>query len=147
VIAYPAKFVWEEDGITVTFPDLPEIVTAGYSEPEALQYAVDAMGTALTEYINRRRAIPKPSKARGKGMRLVALPALAEAKLRLYEVMRRKRLRKADLARRMGVQASQIDRLLDLNHSSRLEQVEDALRVLDKRLVVSVANATLHAGA
>jgi antitoxin HicB len=138
MIAYPAKFECAKDGITVTFPDIPEAITCGYSEAEAMEYAVDAIITAFSEYIKRRRDIPQPSKARGKDMRMVILPALEEAKIRLYEAMRQAGVRKAELARRMGLQKSQVDRLLDLRHRSRLDQIEAALAKLHKRLVVHV---------
>jgi len=138
MLAYPAKFTREEHGFTVTFPDLAEAIACGETEREAMEFAVDALETVLSEYIKRRRDLPRASKARGKGTRLVELPALAEAKVRLYEAMRQRHMRKADLARRIGWQPSQIDRLLDLHHSSRLQQVEEALRGLDKRLVVGV---------
>jgi antitoxin HicB len=103
-----------------------------------MEYAVDAIITVFTEYIKRRQAIPRASKARGKSMRMVVLPALEEAKIRLYEAMRETGVRKADLARRMGWQKSQVDRLLDLRHRSRLDQIEAALAKLHKRLVVNV---------
>jgi antitoxin HicB len=138
MIAYPAKFDSADDGITVTFPDIPEAIIDGYSEAEAMAYAVDAIITAFTEYIKRRRAIPRASKARGKTMRLVVLPALEEAKIRLYEAMRQAGVRKADLARRMGWQKNQVDRLLDLRHRSRLDHIEAALAKLHKRLVVHI---------
>ena len=138
MIAYPAKFDCDEDGITVTFPDIPEAITCGYSETEAMEYAVDAIITIFTEYIKRRRSIPRASKARGKDMRMVVLPALEEAKIRLYEAMRDTGVRKADLARRMGLQKSQVDRLLDLRHRSRLDQIEAALAKLHKRLTIHV---------
>jgi hypothetical protein len=38
----------------------------------------------------------------------------------------------------MGLQKSQVDRLLDLRHRSRLDQIEAALAKLHKRLVVHV---------
>ena len=138
MIAYPAKFDCEDDGVTVTFPDIPEAITCGYSEAEAMEYALDAIITIFTEYIKHRRAIPRGSKARGKGMRTVVLPALEEAKIRLYEAMRQAGVRKSELARRMGLQKSQVDRLLDLRHRSRLDQIEAALAKLHKRLVVHV---------
>jgi len=138
MIAYPAKFDCDEDGITVTFPDIPEAITCGYSEAEAMEYAVDAIITIFTEYIKRRRGIPRASKARGKDMRMVVLPALEEAKIRLYEAMHDTGVRKADLARRMGLQKSQVDRLLDLRHRSRLDQIEAALAKLHKRLTIHV---------
>ena len=129
MIVYPAKFDRAKDGITVTFPDIPEAITCGFSEREAMEYAVDAIITVFTEYIKRRQSIPRASKARGK---------LEEAKIRLYEAMRETGVRKADLARRMGLQKSQVDRLLDLRHRSRLDQIEAALAKLHKRLVVHV---------
>jgi antitoxin HicB len=140
MIAYPAKFAPEKKAINVTFPDLPEAITCGYSEEEAMEYAVDALEAILSDYIKRRRDIPKPGKARGKGMRLVALPALSEAKVRLYEAMRSQGVRKADLARRVGWHKSQMDRLLDLTHASRLDQIETALKGLHLRLAVQVEN-------
>jgi len=34
-----------------------------------------------------------------------------------------------------------VDRLLDLKHASRLDQIETALRALDKRLTIEVKDA------
>lgn len=42
------------------------------------------------------------------------------------------RVRKADLARQLGWHGPQIHRLLDLDHASRLDQIEAALAVLGK---------------
>jgi antitoxin HicB len=44
------------------------------------------------------------------------------------------------MARRLNCHLPQIDRLLDLNHASRLDQVEAAFRVLGKRLGIHVEN-------
>jgi antitoxin HicB len=147
MIVYPAKFTQAKDGVTVSFPGIPEAITCGYSEAQAEEYAVDALKTVLSEYIKRRREIPPP-KALAKGTRPVVLPALAEAKIRLYQAMRLAGVRKADLARRMGWQKSQVDRLLDLSHHSRLDQIEDALAALDKRLAIQIEDAprVLRAG-
>jgi antitoxin HicB len=138
MLSYPAQFTPEGRGFVVTFPDIPEAITDGDSDREAMEYAVDAIITAFSEYIKRRRDIPTPGKARGKDMRMVILPALEEAKIRLYEAMRQAGVREAELARRMGLQKSQVDRLLDLRHRSRLDQIEAALAKLHKRLVVHV---------
>ena len=50
-------------------------------------------------------------------------------------------IRKADLARKLDWRVTQIDRLLDLNHASRLDQIEAALAALKKRLIVDVEDA------
>lgn len=65
--------------------------------------------------------------------------------MRLYEVMRKQGVRKADLARRVRWNPSQVDRLLDLHHASRLDQIEQALSSLDKRLVVNVRDKVIYA--
>jgi antitoxin HicB len=55
--------------------------------------------------------------------------------------MRDRGVRKTELARRLGVHLPQVDRLLDLRHGSRLDQVEDALRAVGKELVLTVQDA------
>ena len=51
-------------GFVVTFPDIPEAITQGEDREEALLYAVDALETALSFYVDSRRALPVPSKAK-----------------------------------------------------------------------------------
>jgi antitoxin HicB len=139
---YPAKLTRDTNGtLLVTFPDVPEAITFGESEPDALQHASEALEAALSIYMDKRTDIPMPSRPRAGRLRWVGLSALSEAKVALYVEMRAAGIRKAELARRLGWQRSQVDRLLDLNHQSRLDQIEAALGVLNKRLSVRVENA------
>lgn len=140
VLAYPVKLNADENGtVVVTFPDVPEAVTFGETRNEALNRAVDALETALSMYVDDRRELPKPSPARGRAV--VAPTLLGCMKLELYQAMREAGLHKADLARRMGVYRPQVDRLLDLSHASRLDQIEAALASLGKRLAIAVRDA------
>jgi antitoxin HicB len=141
MLAYPAVFESEDDGFVVSFPNFPEAITEGNTADEAMEYAVDALQTILSEYINRRMDIPMPRQVRGKRVRWVRLPALAEAKIGVYRAMQANNIRKVDLARRLGWQKSLVDRLLDLRHASRLDQIEIALRALDKQLTVHIEDA------
>ena len=50
-------------------------------------------------------------------------------------------LRKVDLAGRLRIPKTVIDRLFDLNHHSRLEQIEAAFAALGKRLAVQIEDA------
>jgi antitoxin HicB len=90
-------------------------------------------------YMEDRQAIPQPSPFR-RGPN-VALPALTEAKLALYSAMRAGRISKTELARRLNCHLPQVDRLLDLGHSSRLDQLEGAFRTLGKQLTVQILDA------
>jgi antitoxin HicB len=69
------------------------------------------------------------------------MPALIEAKVRLYEAMRDAKVGKAELARRLDWHLPQVDRLLAMTHGSKLEQLEAAFRVLGKRLTVDVEDS------
>src|SRR3546814_20723388 len=107
---YPIKLTRADGAVMATCPDLPELASVGDTPDEALREAVDAIETTLQLYMQDRRGIPAPS-APKRGQRLVALPPLAVAKLGLYQAMQAKRMRKAALARFLGVHMPQFDRL------------------------------------
>jgi antitoxin HicB len=86
-----------------------------------------------------REDIPLPSPV--KRGAFVELPALTEAKVLLYGAMRVRGIGKAELARRMECHLPHIDRLLDLRHASRLDQMEKAFRALGKQLTIGIQQA------
>jgi len=59
-------------------------------------------------------------------------------KLELYRAMRAGSVPRAKLARRVGIRLSHLDRLLDLRHASRIDEIEAALAALGKRLDVAL---------
>ena len=59
---YPVTLTPDEGTVMVTFTDIPEAITFGLDEDEALLQAVDALESALTFYIEDRKALPTPSK-------------------------------------------------------------------------------------
>ena len=141
MLNYPVDLTRDtNDTILVSFPDIPEAHTFGEDEDEALLRAVDALQTALSMYIEDRREIPEPSSVAGEG-KTVALPALVEAKVILYQEMRRAGVRKSTLAQRLGWHMPQVDRLWDLNHASRLDQLEAAFAALNKQLTIEIRDA------
>ena len=137
MFCYPVTLTPDDNGtILVTFPDIPEAVTFGDDEDDALLRAVDALENMLVAKMVDREDIPTPSSTDDGPY--VQLSALTTAKVLLYQAMKQQNIRKAELARRLGWHAPQADRLLDLNHASRLDQIERALAVLGKHLDVSV---------
>ena len=137
---YPVKLKRVDGVVMVTSPDLPEFSSVGDTEEEALREALDGIETTLQMYMQDRLDIPMPSD-RKRGQRLVELLPLAVAKIGLYQVMQSKGLRKADLARLLGVHLPQVDRLLDLRHRSKLEQVDAALHAVGYRIELTVLAA------
>jgi len=137
---YPVKLTDTDGVVMVTCPDLPEFSSVGDSTDEALREAVDGIESMLQMYMQDRRDIPAPG-ARKRGQHLVCLPPLSVAKIGLYQAMQIRRMRKTDLARLLGVHLPQVDRLLDLRHRSKLEQVEAALNAVGYRIELAVLAA------
>jgi antitoxin HicB len=137
---YPVKLIHAGGVVMVTSPDLPEFSSVGDSKDEALREAIDGIETTLQMYMQDRRAIPIPS-VRKRGQQMVDLPPLAVAKIGLYQAMQTKGLRKADLARMLDMHLPQVDRLLDLRHISKLEQVEAAFNAVGYRIELAVLAA------
>ncbi|MFJ4068290.1 hypothetical protein ACIPW4_23730 [Pseudomonas sp. NPDC089996] len=57
------------------------------------------------------------------------------------DAMVEQRVSKTEMARRLGVNRPQVDRLVDLLHRSKIEQVEHALHVLGQRIELAVVTA------
>lgn len=140
MIQYPVNLNREGTRVLVSFPDFPNIHTFGDDEAQALARAVDAVETYLMAMIEDREPIPHSRRPK-RGQPIVALPALTEAKLELYRQMRAAKIGKAELARRLHCHLPQVDRLLDLGHGSRLDQIERALLAVGKRLTISIEDA------
>jgi antitoxin HicB len=139
--AYPVRLVRDQDGSYVAeVPDVPGTLTVGSSRQEALEWIQDALVVALSGYVEARKDIPPPSRPR-RGQPVVALPPLVAIKLVLYQAMRDQGLSQAELARRLGCDPRQVRRLLDLDHNSRLDLLERALKAVGKRLVVDIRDA------
>lgn len=134
---YPVTLKQDGNTVLVTFVDVPEAITFGADEEEALLQAVDALETGLSFYVDSRKALPVPSKPK-RGQKTVAPSALEGAKLAVYKEMMDQGMRKADLARRLGWHTPQVDRLFDLRHASKFEQIQSAASALGKRLVLSM---------
>ncbi len=134
---YPVILTPDDGTVLVTFPDVPEAITFGADTDEALLQAVDALESALSFYVDDRKPLPVPSKAK-RGQKTVRPSALECAKLGVYQAMTEQGIRKSELARRLGWHLPQVDRLFDLRHASRFDQIEAAARALGRHVEVTV---------
>lgn len=128
----------EEGGFVVTFPDVEPAITQGDDEADALFMAADVLSLALMDYVDRGVPLPKPKAHRGARYRTVRLPALISAKAELYSAFLKAGIGKAELARRLRIPRTNVDRLFDFQHQSRLDQIEAALAALGKELSLNV---------
>ncbi len=135
--AYPVDLHSEGDGgFWVSFPDIPEALTGGADRVEALEMAADCLEEALAAMITDGLAVPEPSPARGRP--IVTPGAVIAAKAALYEAMRESGLRKVELARALGCDEAEVRRMLSPRHRTKIGRLEEALRCVGKRLIVTV---------
>ena len=137
MLSYPIKLEHDDGAVLVTAPDFPELTTFGDDRAEALMRAVGALEEAVAARISARQDIPVPSQ----GETRVSLPTLTAVKVILYQGMRDQDVGKAELARRLGWHLPQVDRVLDVNHHSRLDQMDAALGAIGLRLEVTSKEA------
>lgn len=86
MVRYPARLTKDGSNIFVTFSDVPEAITFGKNEKEALENAVDVLVTGLSFYVDARKALPEPSKV-NRGQKMISPSPLESAKLRAYQAI------------------------------------------------------------
>ncbi len=143
---YPVTLVKDEDGgeFIATSRDVPEAITSGATESEALLAMSDALGAALAGYILEGRKIPAPSTP-VQGEYLVPVAALVAAKLALRSALRDEGISNTELARRLNVSEGAVRRLVDMDHASRIDGVIAALAVLGAGIIIEDQRQTMVA--
>ena len=130
----------EEGGYVVTCRDLPQLITQGEDEQDALEQAADAMDEVFATYMIEGIDFPTPSKARRRE-HLGAPPAETMAKAALYVAMREAGISKTQLAKQLGVDEKEVRRLLDPHYRSKLPRLAHAISLLGQRLVIGLEPA------
>lgn len=128
----------DNDTVLATCPDLSEVITFGDDEQDALGYAVGAIEEALAARMAHKKDIPLPAQDQSGKPHMVRLSTQTGLKVLLYCAMRRQGVTKAELARRMGTPRQSADRLLDLNHASRLDVLDAAFLALGQEVAVEL---------
>ena len=139
--SYPAEIERDEDGrFVVVFPDFGWGATDGATREEALAEARDLLREIIATVIREGGELPDPSKA-GKGRPLVVPPVQIALKAALYEAWREAGISQRRLARDLDVAESEVRRMLNPEHGTRVATIDRALRRLGKRVNVTIGEA------
>lgn len=138
MLRFPANIVPDDGGFAASFPDIPEALTSGDTIEQAREMAADALATAMEFYFEDGRPVPLPSKAK-RGQHLVELPASVSAKVLLLNEMIAQGVTQAELARRLNTRKQEVQRIVNLDHATKIDTIEAAFRALGKRLELTVA--------
>ncbi|PIT67994.1 MULTISPECIES: HicB family protein [Bartonella] len=137
---YALKFIKDDnDTLLVVSKDFQEFITYGNDEKEALEHAKNALLTVIMGRFQDREVVPFG--ARDAAYPFVEVSSLVILKIAIHNAMVEKNLRKADLVRLLKLHPIQIDRLLDLNHATKLDALESTLIALGKEITINVQNA------
>ena len=130
ILAYPATVTRDKSGrYLVRFRDLPEALTDGADEKEALEEAVDCLSEALLSRVVDDEIIPEPSKPRRDEYRIAPEPTIALKSL-LNSIVRAHKLSTAELARRLKMDHKEARRILDPRHLTKFPRLQEVLRSL-----------------
>lgn len=142
-MAYRVELTPDDNGsLLVTAPAFPEVTTYGETEAEAFEMAAAAIEEAIAARIADGRDVPPPSGWAQVGAPYVRLGLQTRLKVSLYGVIQQSGITRAELARRLGWHRNQVDRLFDLNHASRLDQMEAAFSALGQHVDMQLVAAT-----
>lgn len=133
---YPAYITKGDKAFIVTFRDIPEAITQGYTYEEAIEMAEDALLTAMDFYFEDNRPVPLPSQLQ-EGEELISLPTSAATKVLLLNLLLKEHVSQAELAKRMGVRPQQVTRIVNLEHTTKIDTVQQAFKALGKELEIT----------
>lgn len=133
---YPANITKGDQAFVVTFRDIPEAITQGYTYDEAIEMAEDALLTAMDFYFEDNRPVPSPSQPQ-KDEVLVTLPVSASTKVMLLNLLLEEHVSQAELAKRMGIRPQQVTRIVNLEHTTKIDTVEQAFKALGRKLSIT----------
>jgi len=89
-LSYPASFRPDEFGRPVVhFPDFPHAHADRKDAREAMEEAIDCLGSVIAHRIVQKENLPLPSKPK-RGQRMVVVPFWIAGKLALYLTMRQR---------------------------------------------------------
>jgi len=137
---YPAHYAFdnESDAWQIHFRDFPEQQAACYKREDIELEAQESLLIAIATEMEEGRPVPPPSRAQPEDLE-IHVPVLVKLKLELHNIMLAGATSKTDLARKLGFNGGQMDRLLDVAYASKVEALEQALYLLGYEVRATVA--------
>lgn len=133
---YPARLRAHEGTVIVVFRDLPEAITEGGDRADALVQATDCLDSALLFRLKEGASIPQPSRVQRGEVAIPASPAVA-AKAAFIRAFERAGVTRVALAASLGVRETEVRRMLDPDHGTKIDRLGEGMRSLGRTLVIT----------
>ncbi|MBQ0439347.1 hypothetical protein [Providencia rettgeri] len=131
------EFVEEEGAYEISFADFPDLQGVSYCREDVELEAQEILLVTFAEYIEGKKRIPTPTQPTENAF-TVYLPITCCLKIALHNAMLDSKIQRLDIARRLNINAQQIERLLDIHYASKLDILEQALYLLGYEASVTV---------
>jgi antitoxin HicB len=140
---YTAILETDDGGFIVHFPAFLEIVTGGATLEETLDNAHDALEVVLLTYAKDNISLPQDIATDKKSVaaHVIHVSASVVAKLEFIAAFRQSGLTRVALADRLGKAETEVRRMLNPYHGTKLAMLETAIGALGKRFVLNVEEA------
>jgi antitoxin HicB len=137
---YPVTLTQSDtaQGYVLSSDDIPDVITQGATIAAALDAGKIALEAAIESYLEEKKLVPTPSKAK-RGQHGIEIPTSLAAKVLLLNEMITQKVRPAELARMLNTTPQEVNRLTNVRHTTRIDGITAALQVLGKQLYVRVA--------
>ncbi|MFV8798476.1 hypothetical protein ACNSO8_07570 [Yersinia sp. LJYL362] len=136
---YPASYTYDEasDEYHIQYRDFPELGSVTYSVGNIELEALEGIKNGIATQIEEQRPVPMPSALQPDDI-AIRIPILMRLKAELHNAMLNTQTSKADMARKLGFNAAQMDRLLNVDYASKVEVLEQALYLVGVEADVAV---------
>lgn len=109
---YPVRLIPEpKEGFTAIFPDLEGCVTYGESLSKAIEMATEALNGYLESLDSRSLSVPEPSFPSSPDTYLIPVEMKIAFAIRLKQERKKRGISQQDLAKRMGMDWKQYQRI------------------------------------
>jgi antitoxin HicB len=134
--AYPARLKLHPAEVIVRFRDLPEAIAGGPTREKALAAAEGVLKAALWFRLKEAQKIPAPSAPKRSDVIVPVRPGIA-AKVAFASAFHASGLSRVELARRLKLDDKEVRRMLDPDHPTKIERIDDAMQALGRRLMLA----------
>ena len=146
-LLFPIVLERDDNGtFLVTCPALPEVTTFAEGEGDWQEHARDAVEEAIAGRMAAWIDVPIPNgselfSSTDTLRHVVELSLQTELKLMLFTSCLHAGISRAELARRLSWHREQVDRLFRIDHASRIDQIDAAMRAIGKTFDVDVVDS------
>ena len=123
IYIYPAIFEYADDGISISFPDLPGCFSCAETDEEALRMAKDALGLMLYTLEIETKSLPTPSPLKD----IATAPNQKAVLVEVFMPLVRRAIDTASIKKTLTIPAW-LNRLAEEQHINFSQTLQEALK-------------------